>query len=66
VLRPPCEALGLQANAQRERIERQDLATTRVMRAVAEDGKNRGLFCVHLDTVPMWLASDDRREPPAP
>jgi hypothetical protein len=26
------------------------------MHAVAEDGRNRKLFCVDLATVPMWLA----------
>jgi hypothetical protein len=57
VLRPACEVLGLDANGQAQRLKAAPWATTCVTHAVAEDGRNRTLFCVHLDTVPMWLAT---------
>jgi hypothetical protein len=57
VLRPACEALGLDDEGQRQRLLRSAWATACMTQAVAQDGKNRELFCIHLDTVPMWLAT---------
>lgn len=41
VVRPVCDALGLDADAQQRRIKRQPWATTAVMTGVAGDGKQR-------------------------
>lgn len=60
VLRSGCEALGVDAEAQRKRLVGPDCrawAITSVMEAVAQDGKIREVFCIHIDTVPMWLAT---------
>ena len=51
------EALGLNARAQIRRLQRQPWATAGLKPAVAEDGKTRELFCIHLDCLPMWLAT---------
>lgn len=54
-----CEALGLTANAQATKLKSQPWATTTIIVAVAEDGRKRELFCVHIETLPMWLATVD-------
>lgn len=57
VLRPACEALGLDVDSQRNKLKAAAWATTAMITAVAEDGKPREMFCLHLDSVPMWLAT---------
>lgn len=60
VLKRACEALGIDHDSQRKRLadrERCPWATTVIMTAVAEDGRNRELFCLDLDSLPMWLAT---------
>jgi phage antirepressor YoqD-like protein len=61
-VRRMCEALGLDEEAQRQKLvneERTPWATTFVTQAVALDGRNRLVFCLDLDSVPMWLATID-------
>lgn len=69
VLRAACEDLGIDPDSQRKRLVRQAWATTVVMTSVAADAKQREVFCLHADSVPMWLATiqasrvrSDRRE----
>lgn len=50
-----CATLGLNANGQRERLQRQPWAVARVMRATGSDGKSYEMFCVSIDTLPSWL-----------
>lgn len=59
VLKRACEALGIEAHGQAEKLKEKAWATTQLICAVAEDGCNRELFCVDLDTLPMWLATID-------
>lgn len=56
-LRRACEALGIAYNAQRTKLEDTHWATVSIIDTVAEDGKNRGLSCIDLDTLGMWLAT---------
>ena len=56
-LRRPCEALGLDEEGQRQKLKKQPWATTCLMQAVADDGKNREMFCVALESMPMWMAT---------
>lgn len=56
-LRPACDDLGLDFTAQFRRVKRQPWATVAIMTAVAADGKEREVFCLHADSVPMWLAT---------
>jgi hypothetical protein len=61
-LRRVCENLGVDIDSQRKRLsdaDRSPWATTVIMTVVAADGKNREAFCLHLDVVPMWLATID-------
>lgn len=56
-LKPVCDAMGLDFEGQRQRLERQRWATTCVMQAVAEDGKTRDMVTVDRRTFTMWLAT---------
>lgn len=59
VLKRACEALGLTDQSQATKLKDKAWATTTMVVAVAEDGKNRELFCLDLDCLPMWLATID-------
>ena len=56
VVKPVCRALGVAEQRQAAKLRDKPWATTTLMVAVAEDGKNRELFCLALDSLPMWLA----------
>lgn len=56
-LKPMCEALGLADNKQAARLKRSPWASTTMTVALAEDGRARELFALHLKSVPMWLAT---------
>lgn len=61
-VRRMCEALGMDTESQRKRLadsERSPWATTVMMTGVGADGRNREVFCLDLDSVPMWLATID-------
>jgi hypothetical protein len=59
VLKPACEALGVDARGQQQRLERTPWATACVMHAVGADGKRREMYCLRADRVAMWLATID-------
>ncbi|MFO0580510.1 MAG: phage antirepressor N-terminal domain-containing protein [Polyangia bacterium] len=59
VLKPACEALGIDAEAQRKRLERTAWATASIMEAVGADGRQREMYCLRSDRVAMWLATID-------
>ena len=56
-LRRMCEALGIDTDSQRKKLADKPWATTVTNAVVAEDGKPREMVCLHLDSVPMWLAT---------
>lgn len=58
-LRPVCEALGLDADSQLQRIKRQPWATTVIMAGVAADGKMHEMTFIDRRTFTMWLATID-------
>lgn len=60
-IRPICEALGVDADSQRKRIERDEIlsSTTVVMTVVAADGKEREMYCIPYRFVFGWLFSID-------
>lgn len=63
-IRPICEALGVDPEGQRQRIERDEIlsSTTFVIKAVAADGKEREMFCIPFAYIFGWLFSiDDSR-----
>lgn len=60
-MRPLCERLGLDAASQRHRVARAAWATEVVTTSVGADGRTRELFCLDLDSLPMWLATISTR-----
>lgn len=61
-VRRMCEALGLDAEGQRQKLsnrERTPWAVACMTKATGPDGKNYESFCLDLDSVPMWLATID-------
>lgn len=59
VLKPACEALGIDPEAQRKRLERMPWAVASVMEATGADGKRYQMYCLRSDRVAMWLATID-------
>jgi hypothetical protein len=57
VLKRMCESLGVAEQSQAEKLRRLPWATTTMIVAVAEEGKAREMFCLHVDSVPLWLAT---------
>ena len=69
VVKRACEDLGIDEEPQRKKLQRQPWAVTSFMEAPGPDGKTYQMFCLHVDSVPMWLATiqtsrvrADRRE----
>lgn len=56
-IRRVCEVLGVSHEPQFAKLKRKAWATMTMIVTVAEDGKNREIACVHLDSLPMWLAT---------
>lgn len=57
VLRPACDDLGLDFSGQLQRLKRQPWATMGIMTTAGADSKERELVGLHVDSVPMWLAT---------
>lgn len=57
VVRPACDTLGIDEEAQRKRLDRSPWAATSVMEATGADGKRYQMYCLRSDRVPMWLAT---------
>jgi hypothetical protein len=60
-IRPICDALGIDEESQRKRINRDEIlsSTAVIMTAVAEDGKEREMVCLPVKFVHGWLFSID-------
>lgn len=56
-VRRVADVLGLDADTQAKKLRGKAWATTALKTVVAEDGKIRQAFCIHLDSVAMWLAT---------
>lgn len=57
IFKPMCDSLSLGYEAQREKLAGADWAVTRIILATGADGKNYRMFSLHVDCVPMWLAT---------
>lgn len=60
IVRRVCEAIEIGFTGQHDRLSnpaRAPWATIRVMRMVGADGKIHEVFCIDMDSVPMWLAT---------
>jgi len=60
-LKPLCEAIGVDFEGQRQRVERDEIlsSTAFMIKAVAADGKDREMFCIPFKYVFGWLFSID-------
>lgn len=60
-MKPICENIGLQWEAQQKRIQRHDVlkSTMSMMNMVAEDGKQREMLCLPLTMLNGWLFGVD-------
>ena len=58
-VRRVCDSFGLSSNGQIEKLKNKPWATGKIIVSVAEDGKTRELYCLHLDALPMWLGNID-------
>lgn len=61
-VRRMCEALGLDAEGQRQKLSNPDRApwaVTFVTKVHDASGRNQDAFCIDLESVPMWLATID-------
>lgn len=56
-LRPLCEALGLDPDSQRRKLDQAEWAVTVMMTATGSDGKKYQMVALDADHVPMWLAT---------
>lgn len=61
-LKRVCEALGVDAKGQRTKLETKAWAVKEMISATGPDGKNYRMFCVHLKSLPMWLANIDENK----
>lgn len=55
-----CEVMGIDHDSQRKRLsdhERSPWAVTAMMTATGPDGRSYEMFCLDLDSLPMWLAT---------
>jgi excisionase family DNA binding protein len=59
VLKPACEALGIDFSAQRKKLQEAAWATVAMTATVGADGKQREMYCLRSDRVAMWLATID-------
>lgn len=59
ILKRLCEALGLDFSSQVAKLREKPWATMALITTVAEDGKDREMLALDLDSVPMWLVTID-------
>jgi len=65
VVKRLCENLGVQPHVQAEKLKAKAWAVTRLIRATAADGKNYETFCIHRNSLAMWLATIEPGKPTA-
>lgn len=56
-VRRVCEALGVSVQSQSEKLAAKPWAVVRLILMTGPDGKNYETSCIHLDSLPMWLAT---------
>lgn len=58
-VRRMCEPLGLASNKQIEKLQKKSWASGTMMVSVDANRRNREQYFLHIDSVPMWLATID-------
>ena len=59
-----CGGIGVDDKNQREKLAAKSWALTQMVRTTTADGRGREVFCIDLDSLPMWLATIDERRVP--
>jgi phage antirepressor YoqD-like protein len=59
VLRRMCEVLGVDAEGQRQKLSRSEWACALMIKAHDSTGREQNVFCLHVKSVAMWLATID-------
>lgn len=62
LLKRCCECLGISYSGQHETLQNKSWATMRLVRTVAEDGRQRDQVAINLDTLLMWLSGIDENK----
>jgi len=60
-LKRMCENLGLKDHGQAEKLKEKAWAVTQFICATGPDGKSYEMLALHLDCVPLWLATIEPR-----
>jgi hypothetical protein len=58
-IRRICEHVGISYQGQWEKLRDKEWATIKTILTVADDGKQREQLMLHMDSLPMWLATID-------
>ncbi len=56
-VRRVCEALGLAEGRQQQKLRGKSWACTNMMLVHDTSGRQQEAFCIHIDSLPMWLAT---------
>lgn len=56
-VRRVCEALGIAPNGQIQKLKGKEWAVNKFVLSTGPDGKDYNAFALHLDSLPMWLAT---------
>lgn len=56
-LKPMCEAIGIDSDTQRRKLDQAEWACTVTMTAHDSSGRVQQMFGLHADSIPMWLAT---------
>lgn len=56
-LKRACENIGVDFDSQRKKLNGYKWATTLIIKAVAEDGKQRQVTMIDVRSLPMWLVT---------
>ena len=57
VVRRVCEALGVDESGQRQKLAEKAWACTELISAHDATGRHQAIFCIDIDSLPMWLAT---------
>lgn len=60
-LRPICDALGIDVDSQRRKLDQAEWAVTVLITATGSDGKSYRMVAIDADHLPMWLATIQTR-----
>lgn len=56
-LKPMCEAMGIDVDGQRRKLDQAEWARTELISVHDSGGRTQRMVGVHADTIPMWLAT---------